>query len=127
VWMLIRTTRKVFWESYSSDGGQTWSDAKATTIDAAIRNCSRECSSFSYVLLITHVAKALDGTKLNQTIEGAQKFADVLGVSPTVSTRRSRKFRAWLTRSANLLPGSTMSWLARRSSSEAGRTGKSPA
>jgi lysophospholipase L1-like esterase len=34
VWMLIRTTRKVFWESFSTDGGKTWSEAKATTIDA---------------------------------------------------------------------------------------------
>ncbi|MEN9576952.1 MAG: hypothetical protein RL077_6479 [Verrucomicrobiota bacterium] len=35
VWMLIRTTRKFFWESFSTDGGKTWSEAKATTIDAA--------------------------------------------------------------------------------------------
>lgn len=35
VWMLIRTKRKVFWESFSSDGGKTWSAAKATTIDAS--------------------------------------------------------------------------------------------
>ena len=34
VWMLIRTTRKFFWESFSTDGGKTWSEAKATTIDA---------------------------------------------------------------------------------------------
>ena len=34
VWMLIRTTRTVFWESFSIDGGKTWSAAKATTIDA---------------------------------------------------------------------------------------------
>jgi lysophospholipase L1-like esterase len=34
VWMLIRTTRKFFWESFSTDGGKTWSTAKATTIDA---------------------------------------------------------------------------------------------
>jgi Neuraminidase (sialidase) len=34
VWLLIRTSRKVFWESFSSDGGKTWSVAKATTIDA---------------------------------------------------------------------------------------------
>jgi lysophospholipase L1-like esterase len=33
-WMLIRTTRKVFWESFSTDGGKTWSEAKATAIDA---------------------------------------------------------------------------------------------
>ena len=34
VWMLIRTTRKVFWESFSTDGGKPWSAAKATTIDS---------------------------------------------------------------------------------------------
>ena len=34
VWMLIRTTRKFFWESFSTDRGKTWSVAKATTIDA---------------------------------------------------------------------------------------------
>jgi lysophospholipase L1-like esterase/predicted neuraminidase len=34
VWMLIRTSRGVFWESFSTDGGKTWSAAKATTIDA---------------------------------------------------------------------------------------------
>lgn len=34
VWMLIRTSRKFFWESFSTDGGKTWSAAKATTIDA---------------------------------------------------------------------------------------------
>ncbi|MEO6741753.1 MAG: sialidase family protein, partial [Chthoniobacteraceae bacterium] len=34
VWMLIRTTRGFFWESFSSDGGKTWSEAKATNIDA---------------------------------------------------------------------------------------------
>ena len=34
VCMLIRTTRTVFWESFSIDGGKTWSAAKATTIDA---------------------------------------------------------------------------------------------
>ena len=34
VWMLIRTSRKFFWESFSTDGGKTWSEAKATTIDA---------------------------------------------------------------------------------------------
>jgi len=32
LWMLIRTSRKVFWESFSSDGGLTWSEAQATTI-----------------------------------------------------------------------------------------------
>jgi lysophospholipase L1-like esterase len=35
VWMLIRTTRKFFWESFSTDGGKTWSEAKATTIDSS--------------------------------------------------------------------------------------------
>lgn len=34
VWMLIRTSRKVFWESFSSDGGKNWSEARATDIDA---------------------------------------------------------------------------------------------
>jgi hypothetical protein len=34
VWMLIRTTRKVFWESFSIDGCKTWSAAKPTTIDS---------------------------------------------------------------------------------------------
>lgn len=34
LWMLIRTTRKVFWESFSTDGGRTWSAAKAGTIDS---------------------------------------------------------------------------------------------
>jgi lysophospholipase L1-like esterase len=34
LWMLIRTTRKVFWESFSADGGRTWSPANATTIDS---------------------------------------------------------------------------------------------
>ena len=34
VWLLIRTSRKVFWESFSTDGGKTWSEAEATTIDA---------------------------------------------------------------------------------------------
>ena len=33
VWMLIRTSRGFFWESFSTDGGKTWSEAKATTID----------------------------------------------------------------------------------------------
>jgi len=32
--MLIRTTHKVFWESFSTDGGKTWSAAEATTIDS---------------------------------------------------------------------------------------------
>jgi lysophospholipase L1-like esterase len=34
VWLLIRTSRKDFWESFSTDGGKTWSEAKATAIDA---------------------------------------------------------------------------------------------
>lgn len=34
LWTLIRTTRKVFWESFSTDGGRTWSPAKAGTIDS---------------------------------------------------------------------------------------------
>lgn len=33
VWMLIRTSRGFFWESFSTDGGKTWSEAKATNID----------------------------------------------------------------------------------------------
>lgn len=35
IWMLIRTTRKVFWESHSSDSGLTWTVPAPTTIDAA--------------------------------------------------------------------------------------------
>ena len=35
LWMLIRTTRSFFWESFSTDGGRTWSDPKPTTIDSA--------------------------------------------------------------------------------------------
>lgn len=35
IWMLIRTTRKVFWESFSSDGGLTWSEAGPTQIDSS--------------------------------------------------------------------------------------------
>jgi lysophospholipase L1-like esterase len=35
VWMLIRTTRQVFWESFSTDGGKTWSEARATSINAS--------------------------------------------------------------------------------------------
>jgi lysophospholipase L1-like esterase len=34
LWMVIRTTRKVFWESFSTDGGRTWLPAQATTIDS---------------------------------------------------------------------------------------------
>lgn len=35
LWMIIRTSRKVFWESFSSDGGLTWSEAQATTINSS--------------------------------------------------------------------------------------------
>jgi lysophospholipase L1-like esterase len=35
LWMIIRTSRKVFWESFSTDGGLTWSDAQATQIDSS--------------------------------------------------------------------------------------------
>jgi lysophospholipase L1-like esterase len=34
VWMLIRTTRGQFWDSYSTDGGATWTAAKAGSIEA---------------------------------------------------------------------------------------------
>ncbi|RBP47975.1 lysophospholipase L1-like esterase [Roseimicrobium gellanilyticum] len=34
VWMLIRTTRGQFWDSYSADGGATWTPAKAGGIEA---------------------------------------------------------------------------------------------
>lgn len=34
VWMLIRTTRGHFWNSYSSDGGKTWTKAEAGNIPA---------------------------------------------------------------------------------------------
>jgi lysophospholipase L1-like esterase len=34
IWMLIRTTRGVFWESFSSDDGLTWTGAQPTTIAA---------------------------------------------------------------------------------------------
>ena len=34
VWMLIRTTRKVFWQSFSTDGGVAWSPAELTSIDS---------------------------------------------------------------------------------------------
>ncbi len=32
LWMVIRTARKFFWESFSEDGGLTWSEAKPTKI-----------------------------------------------------------------------------------------------
>ncbi len=32
LWMVIRTARKFFWESFSEDGGLTWSEAKPTEI-----------------------------------------------------------------------------------------------
>ncbi|MFG0263021.1 MAG: sialidase family protein, partial [Novipirellula sp. JB048] len=32
LWMVIRTARKFFWESFSEDGGLTWSEAKPTQI-----------------------------------------------------------------------------------------------
>lgn len=35
LWMIIRTSRKFFWESFSKDGGLTWSEAKGTTIDSS--------------------------------------------------------------------------------------------
>lgn len=35
IWMLIRTSRGNFWQSYSTDGGTTWSQAKPTAIGAA--------------------------------------------------------------------------------------------
>jgi lysophospholipase L1-like esterase len=35
LWMLIRTSRKFLWESFSTDGGLTWSDAKPTQIDSS--------------------------------------------------------------------------------------------
>lgn len=34
LWMLIRTTRNVFWQSYSTDSGRTWSEAQPSTIDS---------------------------------------------------------------------------------------------
>lgn len=34
LWMLIRTTRKFFWQSHSTDGGLTWSPAVPTAIDS---------------------------------------------------------------------------------------------
>lgn len=35
LWMIIRTSRKFFWESHSKDGGLTWSEAKPTHIDSS--------------------------------------------------------------------------------------------
>ena len=35
LWMLIRTSRRFFWESFSTDGGLTWSEAKPTEIDSS--------------------------------------------------------------------------------------------
>ncbi|MFK5924857.1 MAG: exo-alpha-sialidase [Verrucomicrobiota bacterium] len=35
LWMLIRTARGFFWESYSSDGGLTWSKAEPTKIKSS--------------------------------------------------------------------------------------------
>lgn len=35
LWMIIRTSRKFFWESFSTDGGLTWSEAKATDINSS--------------------------------------------------------------------------------------------
>lgn len=32
LWMVIRTARKFFWESFSADGGLTWSEAEPTEI-----------------------------------------------------------------------------------------------
>jgi lysophospholipase L1-like esterase len=34
VWMLIRTSRERFWDSYSADGGATWTAAKAGNIES---------------------------------------------------------------------------------------------
>lgn len=34
LWMVIRTTHKVFWESFSTDGGRTWTPAQASSIDS---------------------------------------------------------------------------------------------
>ena len=34
LWMLIRTTRKALWQSFSANGGRTWSAAEPTTIDS---------------------------------------------------------------------------------------------
>lgn len=35
LWMIIRTSRKFFWESFSTNGGLTWSEAKATEINSS--------------------------------------------------------------------------------------------
>lgn len=35
LWMIIRTSRKFFWQSFSTDGGLTWSEAKATHINSS--------------------------------------------------------------------------------------------
>jgi lysophospholipase L1-like esterase len=35
LWMLIRTSRKFFWESFSTDGGFTWSAAAPTRIESS--------------------------------------------------------------------------------------------
>ncbi|MEY4938368.1 MAG: hypothetical protein RIQ93_103 [Verrucomicrobiota bacterium] len=35
LWMLIRTSRKFFWESFSTDGGLTWWAAQATKMDSS--------------------------------------------------------------------------------------------
>ena len=35
LWMIIRTSRKVFWESFSTDGGLTWSEAQPTQINSS--------------------------------------------------------------------------------------------
>ncbi len=47
VWMLIRTKRGQFWQSFSTDGGLTWSQAKPTSIAATSAPC--------------HVARLTDG------------------------------------------------------------------
>lgn len=36
VWMLIRTTKGRFWESFSTDGGLVWSAPQASSIDSAM-------------------------------------------------------------------------------------------
>lgn len=35
LWMLIRTSRRFFWESFSTDHGLTWSEAKPTSLDSS--------------------------------------------------------------------------------------------